>query len=87
MLTLASAATTGLAWKATPRPADGDRIRRGETKPRRNLLQRIGLGRAAEDRLGDETGQLAIGFEKPVGAVLMEADLPCNRPGEGDETT
>ena len=91
MRILASAATTGLACSATPVPArrkhvevvgavaDGDRVGRGQAEAAGDLVERIGLGRAAEDRLGDGAGQPAAVFEKPVGAVLLKADLGGDR--------
>ena len=91
MRTFASAATAGLACSATPVPAsaehveivgavaDGDRVGRRQAEARGDLGQRVGLGGAAEDRLGDRAGEPAVGLEQPVGAVLVEAELRGDR--------
>ena len=47
--------------------------------------ERLGLGGAAEDRLGDLAGQPAVRLEQPVGAVLVEAEHRGDRRGEDVE--
>ena len=91
MRILASAATTGLACSATPVPAsadhvevvgavaDGDRVGRPQAEAGADLVERVGLGGAAEDRLGDLAGQPAVLFEQPVGAVFLKAELGGDR--------
>ena len=56
-------------------------------RPRRAEIsaERLGLGGAAEDRLGHGAGQPAVSLEQPVGAVLVEADLGGDRRGENVE--
>ena len=49
------------------------------------LDQRCELGGAAEDRLGDFAGQLAVANHQLVGAVFLEADLGGDRIGEQRE--
>ena len=81
-----AAATAGLACSATPVPASLSMSRSlapsptamasAGVRPRRAAIsaQRLDLGRAAEDRLGDLAGEPAVRLDQAVGAVLVEAE-------------
>ena len=49
--------------------ADRNGIGRREPKPGGDSASASALADAAEDRFGDEAGELAVRFEQPVGAV------------------